>query len=87
MFRIFPVYLLDIPEPDILIQVLGLIVITLVVFIISNRWIYMLGISVTGAVCFFLTAAVKFAGKPDWNAFSAELYTLSYYSFFGIFFF
>jgi len=64
------------PKPDLLIQVLGLIVIILVVFIISNRWIYMLGISVTGAVCFFLVAAAKFADDPDWNAFSAgALYT------------
>lgn len=65
------------PEPDILIQVLGLIIIILVVFIISNRWIYMLGISVTGAACFFLTAAAKFADEPDWKAFSAGvIYTV-----------
>ncbi len=58
-------------EPDLLIQVLGLIINILVIFLIPNRWIYMLGISVTGAVCFFLSAAVKFAEEPDWKAFFA----------------
>lgn len=65
------------PEPDILIQVLGLIIIILVVFLISNRWIYMLGLSMTGSTGFFLTAAAKFADEPDWNAFSAGvIYTV-----------
>jgi len=65
------------PEPDLLIQVLGLIILILVVFMISNRWIYMLGISVTGAACFFLIAASKFSGKPDWNSFTAGvIYTI-----------
>jgi two-component system cell cycle response regulator len=70
-FGIFLVIFWAYPEPNILIQVLGLFIIILVVFIISNRWIYMIGISVIGAACFFLIAAVKFSDEPDWNAFSA----------------
>lgn len=61
------------PKPDYMIQVLGLISIILVVFIISNRWIHMIGVSFICCASFFLVAVLKFMDEPNWNEFSAGI--------------
>lgn len=67
----FLLVFLQYPKSDFLIQVLGLIITILLVFLIPNRWVYMIGISVMCGACFFLMAASRFADEPDWNAFPA----------------
>lgn len=65
------------PRPNYMIQVLGLIIIIIVIFIISNRWVYMIAISFICCVCFFLVAVLKFIDEPEWNEFSAGIvYTI-----------
>lgn len=70
-FGAFLLVFLEYPKPDLLIQVLGLIIIILMIFLIPNRWVYMISISVICSACFFLFAAFKFAEEPNWRTFPA----------------
>lgn len=60
-------------SPDFLVQTLGLIIIILVIFMLPNRWLYMLLTSLAGSICFFIVAVFKYDGELKVSVFSAGI--------------
>ncbi|NLV36935.1 MAG: diguanylate cyclase [Clostridiaceae bacterium] len=61
------------PSPDYLIQVLGMIIIILAVFLVPNRWLYMVITSIIGVSSFFIAAYAKLADRISTSRFSAGI--------------
>ncbi len=60
-------------SPDFLVQVLSMILLILSVFLVPNRWIYMVIVTLIGSACFFVVAFVKYAGQLSTSIFSAGI--------------
>lgn len=60
------------PQPNFLIQAMGLITLFLIIFLVPNRWINMVFIAVTGAIGFFL-CALFFINSTEMTDFWAAL--------------
>ncbi len=76
------------PEPDYIIQVLGLIILILITFLLPNRWLFVSLISLAGSICFFTASVFKYGAGLEKQEFSAGVvYTaivivlIGYYSF------
>lgn len=61
------------PTPDYLVHVLGMIVIILVVFLVPNRWAYMVIVSIVGSSCFFIAATTKYVDQITMSIYSAGI--------------
>ncbi|HEX2947461.1 MAG TPA: GGDEF domain-containing protein [Clostridia bacterium] len=53
------------PDPDFLIQVLGLIILILITYLMPNRWLHMNLVALVGSVCFFAVSVFKLRGNPE----------------------
>jgi two-component system, cell cycle response regulator len=53
-FVVFTFILLSYPTPDFMIQVMGVIVFVIVIYLIPNRWPYMLTVSLVADACFLI---------------------------------
>jgi diguanylate cyclase (GGDEF)-like protein len=87
-FATFIAVFCEYPEPDYIIQVLGLIILILITFLLPNRWLYASLTSLAGSGCFFAAAAFKYGAGLDEQGFPAGIvYTaivivlIGYYSF------
>ncbi len=58
-------------SPDFLVQVLSMVILILSIFLIPNRWICMVIVTLAGSACFFVVAYIKYAGRLSINIFSA----------------
>jgi diguanylate cyclase (GGDEF)-like protein len=72
-------------EPNLLIQTLGLIIISILVFLVPNRWQQMIVINAIAAICFFL-CIIFIVGNIDWMEFTVSVFYVAIAMFLGGFF-
>jgi len=75
VFLLFLLVFCEYDKPDFLIQVLGVILIILVIFLIPNRWPYMVVISALGSTSFFLIAVIHMKSINAGVFFAGVVYT------------